>query len=70
MKDCPIPAPPKPQDGKQPQQQNVQKQNTYAKQPYHPRNNAHPFQPRRPNAQGKLNSIAEVKEEPENAVIE
>ncbi|XP_026425940.1 uncharacterized protein LOC113322133 [Papaver somniferum] len=88
IKDCPVPAPDAPmklQNANPLQQPNTQKQNSYVRQPYYPRNNTHPFQPRQQNfqgnaaspfqprqqnIQGKLNSITEVKGEPENAVIE
>ncbi|XP_026417572.1 uncharacterized protein LOC113313063 [Papaver somniferum] len=65
VRDCPHPQRQRPQNTNQPCNQNVggRPQN-------HPSTFAPPFQPRKPNVQGKLNYVAEIRGEAENSVIE
>ncbi|XP_026459739.1 uncharacterized protein LOC113360445 [Papaver somniferum] len=51
--------------------QNALRPNFQARKPYHPQNNAPPFQPRgQPNVPGQLNHIATVEKRTENSEIE
>ncbi|XP_026458409.1 uncharacterized protein LOC113358909 [Papaver somniferum] len=69
VRECPLPAPPRPPT--QNQFQNAPRPNFQARQPYQPRNNAPPFQPRRqPNVPEQPNHIATVEKRTENSAIE